>query len=190
MGGTSTTKQPTNTNQNPQNTQVKRTIDNIVKKWMDVVVWVSWPYLGLYLGTITSSGLFSVSSKAAKHKFWVTSIIEPGSQRAMPSLKNSISQRKLQRSSIFKSTLDDIQHFEIMFQLENQMWGAEECSDLFGSVGETFLKSFELKPIESMAYKRQLWMSHCMKMFSINVLLSKLILDSRRSMAFWNLCQN
>jgi len=59
MGGTSTTKQPTNTtNQNPQNTQVKRTIDNIVKKWMDVVVWVSWPYLGLYLGTITSSGLF------------------------------------------------------------------------------------------------------------------------------------
>jgi len=42
-----------------------------------------------------------------------------------------LSQRKLQRSSIFKSTLDDIQHFEIMFQLENQMWGVEECSDLF-----------------------------------------------------------
>jgi len=30
-------------------------------------------------------------------------------------------QCKLQRSSILKSSLDDIQHFEIMFQLENQM---------------------------------------------------------------------
>ena len=116
--------------------------------------------------------------------------MNPGARERCHLWRIPFSQRKLQRSSIFKSTLDDIQHFEIMFQLENQMWGAEECSDLFGSVGETFLKSFELKPIESMAYKRQLWMSHCMKMFSINVLLSKLILDSRRSMAFWNLCQN
>ena len=81
-----------------------------------------------------------------------------------------IGEHKLQRMSILKSTLDDIQHFEIMFQLENQMRGVEECLDLFWQRRRNISEKFW---IESMAYKRQLWMSHCMKMFSINVLLSK-----------------
>ena len=118
--------QPTNTtNQNPQNTQVKRTIDNIVKKWMDVVVWVSWPYLGLYLGTITSSGLFFRqlldAVKLQSINFGSLLSLNPGARERCHLRRIPFSQRKLQRSSIFKSTLDDIQHFEIMFQLENQM---------------------------------------------------------------------
>ena len=87
-------------------------------------------------------------------------------------------------------------------QPRHQMWTSENFN--FGRYSTLWCFSWKIKPgcfflaakrfwkvwIETAASERRLWMSHCMKMFSINVLLSKLILDSRRSMAFWNLCQN
>jgi len=89
------------TNHKPKHPRIlnfKKGIDDKVKKWMDVILWDSWPYFG-HDHTLWAFCRLLDDEKLPLHKLWVTTIKKPKSQRATPCLKN------LQRNSIFKSTL-------------------------------------------------------------------------------------
>jgi len=48
--------QPTPPTQTPKYSSLKKTIDDIVKKWMDVILWIIADHI---LGTLTPFGLFA-----------------------------------------------------------------------------------------------------------------------------------